>query len=60
MSKKPKGFASLKLTDPEKLKGISTSGGQRSQATGHGHRWTSTQAKQQGTKGAKARWKKGD
>lgn len=53
---KPKGFAWLKIHDPEKLHAIASKGGLASQKAGGAHQWTEEEAKLAGQKGAKVKW----
>ena len=50
MSPQKRGFANMTA---EKRAEISRKGGQASQASGNGHRWTKREAKKMGSKGGK-------
>jgi len=54
---KPRGFAWMKIHDPERLREIARRGGKKSQKSGKGARWSQKEAREQAEAGARARWK---
>ena len=54
-AKKPQGFASLKLSDPERARELSARGGGEVQRKGSGHSWTPEEAREAGKKGGKSK-----
>jgi len=55
--KQLRGFALMKLKDPEKFAQVSRDAGARSQSTGHGYRWNKKDCRKWGRKGGLSRWK---
>lgn len=53
---KARGFAYMKLHDPDRLHEVSTRAGRQVQKQGKGYRWTKEQAKKMAGKGGRARW----
>lgn len=51
VEKKPRGFAALKLKDPQRFHEITSAGGSTAQKLGKAHRWTSAEATLAGKKG---------
>jgi general stress protein YciG len=52
--KRPRGFAALKLRDPQKLSAIASQGGEAAHRAGTAHEWSAEEASAAGRKGGKA------
>jgi hypothetical protein len=52
-----KGFAWMRIHDPDRLREICKVGGTKSQAGGKAYRWGRDEAKRQAPVGGKARWR---
>lgn len=53
---RPKGFAWMKIHDPEKLRETARKGGKAAQEKGVAHQWTEDEARVAGEKGARTMW----